>query len=73
MFKHPIFLLFGLLTLLSFVACDDDDDQRPLTANAAVEISNTLQTAADPSMGGTGGAELPIETILGAPQREPSR
>ena len=30
-------------------------------------VSNTLETAADPSNGGTGGVETPIEAIFGLP------
>ncbi|MCI4669596.1 MAG: hypothetical protein MRZ79_15785 [Bacteroidia bacterium] len=41
--------------------------QSPLSLETNVSVRNTLQTAADPSAGGTGGAELPIETIFGAP------
>ncbi len=60
--------LMLFLALAGLVSCDDDDDSKsPIQNGASVEIRNTLQTAADPSQGGTGGAELPVETILGQP------
>ena len=42
-----------------------DDDTTPIDNGESVTIRNTLQTAADTSVGGTGGTEVPIETILG--------
>ncbi len=42
--------------------------QKPIIVESNVSIRNTLQTAADPMDGGTGGAELPIETVFGAPE-----
>lgn len=62
-------LLISIALVMTFVSCNDDDDNTitPISNGAQVEIRNTLQTSADPAQGGTGGAELPIETILGAP------
>ncbi len=55
---------FGTFVLSS---CSDDDEVKinPITLGTEVTVTNTLQTAADPSLGGTGGTELPIETIFG--------
>lgn len=59
-----------ILTLvsLSFFSCDKDEETPPIQLNSVVTVSNTLQTAADPSMGGTGGVETPIEAIFGLPE-----
>ena len=49
-----------------FTSCNDDDDETtPITLGSSVTVTNTLQTAAAPSDGGTGGVETPIETIFG--------
>jgi len=53
------------LLFLALTSCDNDDS--PSLTSAEVTVRNTLQTAADPSQGGTGGVETPIETILGVP------
>lgn len=60
----PLFCLFSALLFLN--SCDKDKDN-PVLLNSEVTVSNTLQTAADPSMGGTGGVETPIETVFGLP------
>jgi len=61
-----------LLSLLLFfsLACSEDDDNPvpPIAEGSAVEIRNTLEIAVSPEEGGTGGAELSIETILGVPE-----
>lgn len=62
--KNLIFF-FPLVTLL-FFSCKKDD-KNAFELNAEVTVNNTLQTAADPSMGGTGGVETSIETIFGLP------
>lgn len=54
-----IFLIGALFTSCS------DDDETPITLGTNVTVTNTLETAADPSVGGTGGVETPIETIFG--------
>lgn len=60
-------LCFAFIAL--FISCDDDGNAViPITNGSVVEIRNTLQIAADPNQGGTGGAELPVETVLGAPE-----
>ncbi|MFK7970055.1 MAG: hypothetical protein AB8F95_06790 [Bacteroidia bacterium] len=59
-------LLIGLFAL-AFLFTSCDKEPIPILIDSEITISNTLQTAADPTMGGTGGAELPIETILGVP------
>lgn len=56
-----------LLTCLFVTSCDKDD-VAPSLLNAEVTVRNTLQTAADPSVGGTRGVETPIETVFGLPQ-----
>ena len=60
-------LFIGCLFVITILSSCDKDDEAPTFLNSEVEISNTLETAADPSMGGTGGVETPIETILGLP------
>lgn len=55
-----------LFTALLLTACDKEEES-PSILNSEVTVSNTLQTAADPSMGGTGGVETPIETVFGLP------
>ncbi len=61
------------MSIVTMVSCSDDDSSTPtlpaspIAAGSTVEIRNTLQIAADPSAGGTGGAELPIETVFSAP------
>lgn len=64
---HLLFLV--LLTSTLFIACDNDDDDNtsPISIGATVNVRNTLQTSADPSQGGTGGVEVPIEAIVGVP------
>lgn len=57
---------FLLLAALSFTSCDKDEES-PNLLSSEVTVRNTLQTAADPSMGGTGGVETPIETVFGLP------
>ena len=58
-------LLGGIVLFASlFSSCTKDN---PILTGATVSVSNTLETATDPSMGGTGGVETPIETILGVP------
>ncbi|MEL7421771.1 MAG: hypothetical protein AAFN81_02215 [Bacteroidota bacterium] len=51
------------------VSCWDDDDNNPVPVEIGTDVTvrNTLQTAADPSQGGTGGAEVAIEDIIGVP------
>ena len=61
-----LLLSLGLFTILFFTSCDKEEEN-PIFLNSEVSISNTLQTAADPSLGGTGGIETPIETIFGLP------
>ncbi|MEM7572694.1 MAG: hypothetical protein AAF433_07330 [Bacteroidota bacterium] len=63
--KRTNFLLMLLAVILAFSACDDDDSTSPILLGAEITVTNTLQTAADPSMGGTGGVETPIETVFG--------
>ena len=59
---------FLFSTLLFFACNEDDNESSPIKNGALVEIRNTLEIAADVSQGGTGGNELPIETVLGAPE-----
>lgn len=54
-----------LLTCLALFATSCKKE--PIKAGTDVTVTNTLQIAADPSMGGTGGVETPVETILGVP------
>lgn len=61
------FFSFLAVSLLAFISCNKDDEVDAISLNTEVTISNTLQTAADPSMGGTGGVETPIETVFGLP------
>jgi hypothetical protein len=56
-----------LLTSLFLSSCNKDEDN-PSLLTSEVTVRNTLQTAADPSMGGTGGVETPIETVFGLPE-----
>ncbi|MFK7807743.1 MAG: hypothetical protein AB8F74_08105 [Saprospiraceae bacterium] len=63
--KHFLFINLLLVAFL-LTSCGDDDNQ-PTVLDAQVTISNTLQTAADPSQGGTGGQETPVEVVFGAP------
>lgn len=67
--RQSLFKTVLLLVAILVASCSDDDDpvSTPLENGATVEIRNTLQIAADPAQGGTGGNELPIETVLGAP------
>ncbi|MFK7937573.1 MAG: hypothetical protein AB8G22_28915 [Saprospiraceae bacterium] len=58
------FLSLLFLCTITFIACDKDEDN-PILLGTNVTVRNTLQVAADPSVGGTGGAEVPIEAILG--------
>jgi len=63
-----LYLLIALTMFLTgafFTSCSDDDEDTPITLGTNVTVTNTLQTAADPSEGGTGGTETPIETIFG--------
>jgi len=59
-------LAFACLLLISFffTSCDKEDEN-PSLLTSEVTVRNTLQTSPDPSMGGTGGVETPIETIFG--------
>lgn len=43
-------------------ACSD-----PIKSGSNVTVRNTIQLAADPSQGGTGGVETTIEDLFGAP------
>lgn len=60
-----VYCLF--FTFLFLVSCDNNE-VNPSILTSEVTVSNTLQTAADTSMGGTGGVETPIETIFGLPE-----
>ncbi|MEO0471124.1 MAG: hypothetical protein AAF206_15965 [Bacteroidota bacterium] len=53
----------ALFVALLFTACSKD----AIEPGISVTVVNTLQTAADPSQGGTGGVETPIEAIFGVP------
>jgi len=65
--KNSILALACLfLTSFVFTSCDKDEEN-PSLVTSEVTVSNTLQTAADPSMGGTVGVETPIETVFGLP------
>ncbi|MFK8008356.1 MAG: hypothetical protein AB8H03_18505 [Saprospiraceae bacterium] len=66
MYKTSLSFIGFLFVILLLSSCKDDDND-PILLDSQVKISNTLQTAADPSMGGTGGIETPIEVILGVP------
>ncbi len=59
---------FALAAFTITVTSCGEKDTEPNLIGAEVTISNTLQTAADPSMGGTGGVETPIELIFGLPE-----
>lgn len=65
MSKNVLFFMGCLFASIALSSCDKEED--PSLLNLEVSVTNTLQTAADPSMGGTGGVETPIETILGLP------
>jgi len=58
--KYLLFLSVGILFALT--SCSD-----PIKTGTNVTVRNTLQTAADPSQGGTSGVETPVEVILGVP------
>lgn len=62
------FLVLGCLLLVSLFlfSCNKDEENATLI-NSEVTVRNTLQIAADPSIGGTGGIETPIETVFGLP------
>jgi len=60
--KH--FLFVCLIGTLALSSCKK---QKPIIVDTDVSIRNTLQSSADPVDGGTGGAELPVEVIFGAP------
>jgi|GEM_PF-2346194 len=57
-----LILAVSATALLLLASCS-----KPIKLSDSVTIRNTLALAADPSEGGTGGAELPVETILGVP------
>lgn len=59
--KYAILLTTSLFLFLS--SCQKE----PILAGSQVTVTNSIQTAADPSAGGTGGAEMSIEDILGLP------
>lgn len=62
----PIALLVLMTSVFS--SCSEDDTvTTPLSLGNSVEIRNTLQIAADPSLGGTGGNEVPVEVVFDAP------
>jgi len=65
--KNFFLIIFLFISIFALSSCDKEEED-PIAINSEVTVSNTLQTAADPSMGGTGGAELPIETIFGLPE-----
>ena len=66
--NKPIYFVLGLMTMSAlFLSCVRETVVPPIQLDAQVTVNNTLQTAADPSMGGTGGVETPIETIFGLP------
>lgn len=67
--RYTNFILTLMIVSVSMFSCDDDDvTSTPIQLDAEITITNTLQTAADPSMGGTGGVETPIETVFGLPE-----
>jgi hypothetical protein len=57
-----------MMVSLAFASCNKDDETTPIQLDSQITVSNTLQTAAAPIMGGTGGIETPIETIFGLPE-----
>ena len=59
--KYSILLLSAIALFLT--SCSKD----LIEPGVEVTVTNTLQIAADPSSGGTGGVETPVETILGVP------
>lgn len=51
-----------------FSSCSDDNEiQNPVSLGAEVTVTNTLQKSGDASVGGTGDAEVAIETFFGLP------
>lgn len=64
-----LLLAFAIGTF-ALSSCSDEDEVivNPITLGTEVTVNNTLQMAAAPSMGGTGGTELSIETIFGLPE-----
>lgn len=65
-------LAFALITVVFISSCgkdrkDDEPTVLPITLGTEVSVKNTIQLAADPSLGGTGGVELPIEGLFGLP------
>ncbi len=65
--RHVSLIWMLVMVSMMFISCDEDEEVSPIQSNAEVTVTNTLQTAADPSQGGTGGVETPIEVILGVP------
>ncbi|MFK8102150.1 MAG: hypothetical protein AB8G15_06495 [Saprospiraceae bacterium] len=65
--KKNLLLLFFLISTSFYLTSCDKEEENPTLLCSKVTVSNTLQTAADPNLGGTGGVETPIETIFGLP------
>lgn len=54
--------------ILGTLALGSCKKQKPIIVDSSVSVRNTLQTAADTASGGTGGNDLPVEVIFGAPE-----
>lgn len=65
--KNILLSIWSSWIILCLVSCGNDNEG-PSLSSAQVSVRNTLQTAADPSLGGTGGTETPIEAIFGLPE-----
>ena len=55
--------LFSACLILLLSSCNKDS----IIPGSSVTVTNTLELAAEPANGGTGGVETPVETILGVP------
>lgn len=62
-FKTSMLILVLAITAISFSSCDDDDQVIPIVNASTVEIRNTFQ-----GINQTGGVEMKIEDLFGAPE-----
>lgn len=59
-------LIASITIACLFSACTQD--ATPISTGTKITLRNTLQVAADSSMGGTGGIEKSVESVLGVPE-----
>lgn len=64
--KYSLLIIANLFLLSAFSSCTGEDST-PIPTGTQVTVNNTLQVAADTSMGGTGGVEMPVEAVLKVP------